>query len=244
MSGWKKNLKLAARKSSGYANPMRMTFPALIALVASCLLALPAQALTLPALPQGMCPFDNNQATDRAAIAYMNLTTQTPGSLKALFGECVELGQMRNLRTIFVSNYGAVFEQKGTIPDGITREQMITLLGQAGGLSGTIATKSLNGAQLVNNPATGNEPNKMMGAKTASYQSILKQSDRLIVFGNEQRLLGGRTQYAGAVVTALTVVNRHIIAINLYAPFTGEASMVRLANMAEAYGNSLLAANP
>ena len=219
---------------------MRIALSSLAAAIMSCLLALPAQALVLPPPPEGTCPLDNNQAPDRQAISYMHLASQTPGTLKALFAECSELETARLGRSVFITNYGAVFEQNATIPAGMNRAQAMQLLSAAAGLSGTIATQAINGGVPVANPAQ-----RSGGAtRTASYHGILKQSDQLLVLGSEQRHLGARQQYAAAAVTALTVVDNKIIAMNFFAPLENDKTFSILALEAESYGNSLLAANP
>lgn len=218
---------------------MRSITRFLSALAASCLLALPAHALVMPPTPEGTCPLDNNQAPDRNALAYMHLTTQTPATLKALFAECSELERVRSGRQVNLTNYGAIFEQKDTLPVGVTPEQTIAILGTAAGLSGTIATKSMNAAELVNNPAV----DKTAQLRTASLHSILKQTPKLLILANEQRHLAIRLQYGVAAVTALTVVKGRIVAMNFYAPLRTEADFGKLGLVAESYANSLIAAN-
>lgn len=233
-------MRLAAQKSSGYANRMRIA-PTFVALIASCLLALPAQALVLPPAPEGTCPLDSNQAPDRAALAYMHLSTQTPATIKALFAECKELTFLRAEKLKILSHYGTVFEQKATLPAGVTRAQAIEILGAAGGLAGTIAAKSAGAASLANSADAGKGRKRIY---TASEHGVLLQNERTIILGSEQRHLGPRLQYAMAAVTALTVVDGHVIAINLYTPLTGTAVFAELTKTAETYVNSLLAANP
>lgn len=221
---------LAARKSPGYAKPMRRF---LTILMLAALTALPAQALVLPPLPAGDCAIDVSQPFDRTATNYMHLVTQTPGTLQALFTECGQLEKLRLQQRLFLNYYGAVIEQKESLPQGITRAQLLDGMADAIGLSGTMATKAMN----------ANDPSVAAIASQASYHGILKQSDQLLVLGSEQRHVGTRAPYVAAAVTALTVVDGKVVSVNFYAPLT-QGVYERLGARAEAYTNALLAANP
>ncbi len=216
------------------------TTPTFFAVLFACmLLALPAQALVMPPLPEGACPLDNNQKPDRDALSYMHLTTQTPATLKALFTECAELGYLRNDKLNFLSHYGAVFEHNEALPVGTTRAQAMKILGAAAGMSGTIAAKSMTAAQLANSGETSGRRKTY----TASEHSVLKQTDQFLILGSEQRHIGTRLQYAMAVVTALTVVGDRVVAINLYAPLE-DGAFQKLTLAADSYARSLIAVNP
>ena len=208
--------------------------------LATCLLALPAQALVLPPLPEGTCPIDTRQTADRNATTYMRLTTQAPGTLKALFAECAELERLRSGRVAYITNYGAIFEQTDPLPTSLSPADGMAVLKAAAGLSGTIATKAVNAAAMANNTATRDSG----PLRTASFHSILGQSDRVLVLGGEQRHLGNRLQYGVAAVTALAIVKGRAVAMNFYAPLQNDETYGKVARVAESYANSLIAANP
>lgn len=201
-----------------------------LSFLACCLLALPAQAVNLPPMPQGSCALDSNQDIDRTATYAMHLSVQTPGSLKALFADCGELERLRQGRTQSLTSYSAVFEQKAALPEGTDRARAIQLIAEGTGLSASIASQSVNAAREPKN--------------RESYHGILKQSDRVIIFGSEQRHLNGRQVYSTAAVSALTIVDGKFITMNFFAPLTDAESFARLGLAAESYANSLLAANP
>lgn len=212
----------------------------MLSLLAATLLALPAHALNMPPTPEGTCPIDTHQTADRNATVFMHLTTQTPGTLKALFAECAELARLRSGRVAYVTNYAAVFEQKETLPTSLTPENAMAALSAAAGLSGTIATKAVNAAAIANNPAV----RESGPTRTDSFHGILRQSDKVLILGSEQRHLGHRLQYGVAAVTALTIVKGRVVSMNFYAPLHNESDYQKVAQVAESYANSLIAANP
>lgn len=212
---------------------MRITLSS-CTLLLGLLLALPAAALELPAPPAGTCPLNNEQDTDKRALNFLRIAMQTPGTLKALFAECAQLEQLRLRQgpSVTVYDYGAVVEQTASLPEGITREQAISLLAAGAGISAANASQAMN-------PTVAER-----ALAVPSYQGILKQGPQMVIFGSEQRHAANGVQYSMAAVSAVTVVGGKFVSVNLFDSLKGKETFTRLADEAEAYTNRILAANP
>ena len=214
---------------------MRYLFTCLLAFI----LAQPVMAMNLPPLPDGYCTLDVNQ--DTTVLPYMHLTMQHAATLKALFAECGELQQSRHGRVTNLSHYGALFEQKDSLPPGTTPQGALSIIDTAFGLSGVTSAKAYNENAIIAD-ITGSGRSNLKNL-SPSLHAILIERPNVLIVASEQRHLGHRIQYAVAAVTALTVMDGKIVTLNLYAPNEAPDSFKKLAGIADSYIASMVAAN-
>lgn len=192
-----------------------------------------AAGIKLPDLPSGMCPVDPSQDADRNVLPDLHLAVQGKYKLLAVFGECVNLKELRSgtSRVTTLNYYGTVIQQQGGTP--IDRTSNIESIANAIGLAGAYAPEAVKEQQYVG-----------LGVRRASYQGIIKKTADYIIVGTEQRHLVATKQFSIAAVSLITVVNGNIITVNLYRPADSDQIYSLLAQTAEGYAQQLLALNP
>jgi hypothetical protein len=199
--------------------------------------AMPARdavsGMVVPDAPYGTCPIDMQQQADNAAIKYMHLGVQGGAKLRGVYGECVQLEALRanSSKIAFLNSYVTLVEQDGNSVNFNRSSTILTLASSVGLTSAfsSAATQSLKSG---------------FGARPPSYHGILKQTPDFLIVGAEQRHVVKEREFAVAAVSLITVINGKIVTANFFQALSGNDSFAMLAQRAEVYGNTLLAANP
>ena len=192
-----------------------------------------ANAMVIPEAPYGTCPIDMQQKADTEAVKYMHLGAQGKATLKGVYGECAQLEALRASSSMisFLSSYVTLIEQEGNTVNFNRAATILTLSSSIGITSAfsSAATQSLKSG---------------FGTRPPSYHGILKQTPDFLIVGSEQRHIVKERELGVAVVSLITVIKGKIVTVNFFGGMSDSSIFGKLAGRAEAYGSSLIAANP
>lgn len=205
-----------------------------------------AFALTLPALPAGMCKLDASVPEQKLVIDF--LTSANAGSNEVLgtFANCDELAAMKTSKGHGITHYGVVLSQK--LLDGlpIDRKTYVATASVAIDAKGSALTEAaLTGArEAVTNATSGQTDIENPKAVTGDSKGVLFKNDDMVIFGVKQTNNLSGKNVAVASTAAMTLIGGQPVSVNLYAPMSEPKAFVASAETLKPFVSALIAANP
>jgi len=217
-----------------------------LCLAVSCLL-LPtlAQALTMPALPPGMCALDAHVPEQAMVIDYLKNASKGSNELLATFARCDELTAITQKKANAITHFGTVMRQKLDQQIPPDRKAYVTAVA---------AMLSANGNQLMQTALTGARESAANGTADSgianpksiqsSSQGVLFQNDDMVIIGLQQSNNVGGQQVRIASTAAMTLLGGAPVSVNLYAPLGDPNAFQQSTTVLQPFVTQLIAANP
>lgn len=209
-------------------------------------LALPslAQALSIPALPVGMCLLDEKVTEQATVVKYLRNANAGSNEVLATFARCDELAAIAAKKGDSITHYGAVLRQSLGEPLPLARSAYVEAAAAAYRANGGAITETaLTGArEAVANGTKGSDITNPKAITADSNGVLFKNADMLILGVVQTNSLGNKVSRI-ASTSALTLVGGSPLSVNLYAP---EAPGVFAQSSAtlQPFVTQLVAANP
>lgn len=216
-------------------------------LMAMVLAVLPslAQALTVPALPQGMCALDESVPEQAAAITYMRSANAESNQLLASFASCAELAALKEKKANALRHYGAVLQQNVGQDMSMDRKAYVAAAATVYANEGTLLTETaLTGVREALEASAKDHDLSSPQAVTAQADGILFRDETMLILGITQKNQFGQKTTEVASAAALTLIGGAPVSVNLYAPAHEKDAVSRAKTTLQPFVTRLIAANP
>lgn len=203
-----------------------------------------AQALSLPALPAGMCALNEKQAAHAEVINFLTRANEGSNEVVASFADCNELAAIEAGKGKSIEHFGAVLRQSLGANLGLDRASYVQTAATIYASQGSALTNdALTGAREAVAGATKTGDVRNPTAITAQNKGILFQSKDMLIIGlTQSNMLGGKTMQV-ASTSAITLAGGAPVSVNLYAPASASAFAQSSAAL-QPFVTRLIAANP
>lgn len=203
-----------------------------------------AQALTLPALPQGMCALNEKQAAHAEVINFLRRANEGSNEVVASFADCNELAAIEAGKGKSIAHFGAVLQQSLGANLGLDRATYVQTAATVYASQGNALTNdALTGAREAVAGATKTGDVRNPTAITAQNKGILFQSKDMLIIGlTQNNMLGGKNIQV-ASTSAITLVRGAPISVNIYAPASADA-FTRASASLKPFVGQLISTNP
>ena len=216
------------------------------AITALALISLPLAsfALTLPGLPQNMCPLDASVPAEKVVLDYMTSSNQGTNEVVTVFADCNELKALAAGQRPGLDHYGSVLRQ--TQLSGITSTRAEYLASAKDLYSGSDAMmlSALNSARDINTNGMAANSLSPVSNMNATSKGVLHQDANVVVMGAQQsHSIGGKTITVSSTA-GLTLIGSTPVSVNLYAPASEPNASANASASLTNYVAALVKANP
>jgi hypothetical protein len=204
-----------------------------------------ASALTMPALPSGMCALDEKLPPHKIVIDYLTTANGGANQLLATFAACDELAGIKSGKGDAITRYGAVMQQTLGEKLPMDRETYVRTVATTYQSKGALLTEAAQ-SMTPDAIASGSSATGIVNPArvTVSPSQSVHVSNVAAIIGLEQvNTIGGKeTKVASSA--AMTLIAGQPISVNLYAPLKGGQTFAESTEILETYVKTMIAANP